>query len=143
MMHGRLALPDNREENQMAKSTNVARIHAALNRLDQKANVSGFVVIDSACKHVGTVRFSYPRDGAGKLVALAADWSADRPRDAEGKADFSNWTPWQYGTANGGGYDKHTAAMSGMTIAGVVIKDDGHRWNDQLRAAGLTVLQAV
>lgn len=122
----------------------VERIHNALRRVDQKANVAGYIVLKGA-DHVGTVRFSYPRDGAGRLVALAADWTAERPRreDDPTRADFENWTPWQYGWASGGGYDKHTAALSGMTIAGVRIRDDGHGWNNQLRDAGLTVLQAV
>lgn len=127
----------------MAKSAKVETIHNALRRCEQKANVAGYVVIDATGEHVGTVRISYPRDGAGKLQVLAADWKAERPRDAEGEADFTNWTPWQYGWANGGGYDKASAALSGMTIGACKLKDDGHRWDSQLRDAGYRVIQGV
>ena len=125
------------------KTISADRIHKACDALDRKANVSGFIVLDSAGKHVGTVRFSYPRDGAGKLIAIAADWTAERPRDAKGEPDFKNWTPWQYGYANGGGYDKHTAALCSMTIGGHRIEDGGYRWDSQLRTAGFQVFQAV
>jgi hypothetical protein len=111
--------------------------------IEQKANVSAHIVLDAAGEHIGTVRFSYPRDGAGKLHAVAADWSTERPRKENGEADFETWTPWQYGYANGGGYDKHSAAVSGMTIGTVTLKDDGHNWYNQLRDAGYRVIQAV
>lgn len=127
----------------MAKSKNVERIHNALRAVEQKANVAGYVVLNSKGDHIGTVRISYPRDGAGQLKILAADWTAERPKDNEGKADFTNWTPWQYGTANGGGYDKASAAMSNMCIGTVRIEDSGHSWYNQLRDAGYVVLQAV
>ena len=121
----------------------VERIHNALRAIERKANVSAYIILEANGLHVGTVRFSYPRDGAGKLQCLAADWRATRPRKPDGSADFETWTPWQYGYANGGGYDKATAAMAGMTIAGCRIVDDGYHWHDQLRKAGLTVIQAV
>lgn len=127
----------------MGKSKNVERIHNALRAVDKKSNVAGYIILDSAGEHIGTVRFSYPRDGAGKLQALAANWSAERPRDAAGNADFTNWTPWQYGWASGGGYDKHTAALSSMTIGTVTIADSGYDWSHQLRDAGYRVIQAV
>ena len=124
-------------------SPKVERIHNAMRAIEQKANVAGFVVLDAQGEHVGTVRFSYPRDGAGKLKAIAANWKAERPRDDKGEADFTNWTPWQYGWANGGGYDKHTAALSGMTIGTHRIVDSGERWDNQLHKAGYRVLCGV
>jgi hypothetical protein len=128
----------------MSKSKKVEQIHGALRKLEQKANVAGHVVLDKDGKHIGTVRLSYPRDGAGQLKALAANWLAVRPVNPEtGLADFQNWTPWQYGWANGGGYDKATAALSGMTIGTVTIKDDGFNWYNQLRDAGYAVIQAI
>ncbi len=127
----------------MAKSANVQRIHDALRRMEKKANVSAYVVIDKLGNHVGTVRFSYPRDGAGKLQALVANWAAERPRDDKGEADFTNWSPWQYGWANGGGYDKQTAAISGMNIGAANIIDCGYDWSHQLREAGYIVINAV
>jgi hypothetical protein len=121
----------------------VEKIHNALRTADKKANVAGYIVLDSARDHIGTVRVSYPRDGSGQLKVLAADWTAKRPRDADGNPDFTNWTPWQYGWANGGGYDKATAALSGMCIGTVRIEDSGYDWAHQLRDAGYIVLQAV
>lgn len=126
----------------MTRKLTTRQIHDRLRALDNKANVGGWIVMRGA-EHVGTVRLSYPRDGAGRLVAMAADWTAERPRAADGGADFTNWTPWQYGTADGGGYDKASAALAGVTVAGVTLKDEGRCWYDQLRAAGLSVLQAV
>ena|SRR5690242_9907354 len=125
-----------------AKKT-VDRIHNALRTLEAKANVAGWIVLDKAGEHIGTVRFSYPRDGMGKLHALAANWQAERPRNAQGEADFETWTPWQYGTANGCGYDKATAALGGMTIGTVRLEDQGYDWARQLRHAGYRVIQAV
>lgn len=127
----------------MAKSANVERIHKSLRRIEQKANVAAWIILDKAGEHIGTVRISYPRDGIGRLQLLAANWAAERPRDKDGQADFSNWTPWQYGWASGCGYDKGTAAASGMTIGAVKIQDIGTYWHDQLRDAGYRVIQAV
>ena len=120
------------------KSITCSRIHAALDRVRHKSNVSGYVVMNGA-EHIGTVRLSYPRDGAGRLIVLAANWAAARPQGVE----FTAWTPWQYGAANGCGYDKATAALSGMTIGTVTIKDDGWDWSRQLRDAGYSVIEAV
>lgn len=120
-----------------------ARIRAALDACDKRATVAGFIVLDKAREHVATVRFMYPRDGAGRLQALIADWKAKRPAADNGEPDFETWTPWQYGAANGYGYDKHTAAVSGMTVAGYKLRDGGERWDSQLRNAGFDVLQAV
>lgn len=125
------------------RARTVQRIHDALRRVDQKANVAGYVVLDSTGEHIGTVRFSYPRDGAGRLVALVANWAAERPKDENGLGDFTNWTPWQYGTANGCGYDKATAAISGMTIGACTVQDSGWDWTRQLRDAGYRVIQAI
>lgn len=125
------------------KSIKADRIHDALRRLDQKANVAGYIVLDAAGEHVGTVRFSYPRDGMGKLIALVADWTVERPHNAAGEPDFAEWTPWQYGWASGCGYDKATAAVGSMTIGTVKFVDQGFNWDHQLRDAGYRVIQAV
>lgn len=127
------------------KALTVRRIHDALTKVDNKANVAGYIILDAKGEHVGTVRMSFPRDGAGRLVILAANWSAERPRNQNDPtlADFTNWTPWQYGSANGCGYDKATAAMGGMTIGTCILADSGHRWSDQLHTAGYRVIQAI
>lgn len=122
----------------MRRKMTADKIHAQLDKLRRKANVSAYVILLKG-EHVGTVRLSWPRDGAGRLTALAADWTRTKPDDVE----FRQWTRWQYGTATGCGYDKATAALSGMTIAGITIHDDGYRWANQLEAANLTVIEAV
>jgi hypothetical protein len=119
------------------------RIMNAVKTIERKANVAGYVILDNAGEHIGTVRLSYPRDGAGKLVAVAANWTAVRPRDEKGEPNFSTWSPWQYGWANGGGYDKATAALGGMTIGTCTLQDQGKDWTNQLRDAGYRVINAV
>lgn len=122
----------------MARKISADSIIAALRKLEQKSNVAGYVVMKGAT-HIGTVRFSYPRDGAGKLQGFAADMTRNPPEGC----DFRNWTRWQYGWANGGGYDKHTAALGGMTLGKVTFADQGYDWIHQLREAGYVVIQAV
>ena len=53
-----------------------------------------------------------------------------------------------HGTANGGGYDRQTAAMGGARFiapdgAEYVIKDEGCCWYNQLRDAGFVVVQVI
>jgi hypothetical protein len=68
-----------------------------------KANVSVSVVLDRKGKHCATVRWLFPRDGAG-IVRCEV------------------YTPGQgitfRGRAGGYGYDKRTAAFAGAVIAG-------------------------
>lgn len=123
----------------MARKITADDIHRRLRALENRANVSAYIVLNAKGDHVGTVRFHYPRDGAGRLTVMVADWSAVRP---EGET-FQTWTRWQIGTASGGGYDKHTAACYRLTVDGYRFRDEGKCWNNQLRDAGYTVLQAV
>jgi len=100
--------------------------------------VSAFVVMRGS-SHVGTVRLHYPADGMGRLIAYVADWTLDRPKDLA----YDEFTRWQKGIASGVGYDKATAAMSGLTIASATIKDEGADWVAQLTKEGYTVLRAI
>jgi hypothetical protein len=79
------------------------------------------------------------RSGFYIRAMVLADWTAPTPEDC----DFQNWTRWQYGWANGFGYDKESAALSGMTIAGLTLQDSGHSWRGQMYHAGFDVIQAV
>jgi hypothetical protein len=123
----------------MARKPSASKIHDRIRALEQRCKVDAFIVLNQKREHVGTVRIHYPRDGAGRLTVVAADWTLDRP---EGET-FETFTRWQVGTASGGGYDKATAAAGGMTIAGVTLIDEGAGWYNQLRNAGFDVLQAV
>lgn len=116
------------------------QIHERLKKLEDRANVAAYIILDAAGQHIGSVRFHYPRDGAGRLTCSAADWSLPVPAD---DAERHAWTRWQLGWADGYGYDKHTAATGGMTIGTVRIVGQGNGWDSQLRAAGYQVLQAV
>jgi len=100
--------------------------------LKTKANVQAFAIFDGDGDHVGTVRFIPPQDGASRLTCAAADWSSAGDGD-----EHEKWTRWQLGW--GGGHDKRTAAMAGMTIGGIKIHHEGERWDRQLRAAGYVV----
>ncbi len=120
------------------KAIKADKVHEHLRKAENRANVAAYIVMRGA-EHVATIRFHFPRDGAGKLIAFAADWTLPLPENV----DFKKFTRWQYGWATGYGYDKRTAAVSGMTIAGVTLKDQGWDWSHQLREAGLTVIQAI
>ena len=71
-----------------------------------KANVSVSVILDRKGVHVATVRWLFPRDGAGTVRCEVQ-------------------TPGQgityRGRAGGYGYDKRTAALAGAVIAGIQI----------------------
>ncbi len=87
---------------------------------------AAFIVLRGA-EHVATVRVAYPADGAGRLRVFV--WHDG---------------PIQHGSATGYGYDKLSAALHGMSIAGVKLdcNGTGGQWR-QLREAGFTVIQAL
>jgi hypothetical protein len=85
---------------------------------------------------VARVRFAYPADGAGPLKAFVVDLSQSTSIE-------DPMACRHYRTANGGGYDKASAAMSGAVIAGVTLRNDGYDWKHQLEAAGLAVHWAL
>jgi hypothetical protein len=108
------------------------------------AGVSAYVILDKRCEFVAKIAFKYPRDGAGRLYAYVHWLGAEMAR----------------GFAAGGGYDKHSAAVSAAATEGakhllrdsadphlafaIALRDtDGRRWDDRLHAAGFIVLQAV
>jgi hypothetical protein len=105
--------------------------------------VSAYVVLKDY-ERVATVAFKFPKDGAGRLWA------------------YVHWlgTPMVRGFAIGGGYDKRTAACSAAVqkiakdadatnakgwaeFSAALWADAGPSWEDALRRAGFTVLQAV
>ena len=99
------------------------------------ANVSAYVVLKDG-ERVATIAFKFPRDGAGRLYA------------------YVHWigVPMVRGFAGGYGYDKRTAACSSAAqrLDGVphafidaLWVDTGPTWDEQLRKAGFTVIQAV
>jgi hypothetical protein len=74
-------------------------------------------------KYVGCIRFKFPKDGAGRLYVQYHIRGEDLMQ----------------ASADGYGYDKQTAALSGATIKGTLIEDDGHHWDRQLKDAGFEV----
>lgn len=124
----------------MARKLTADQIHDRIRKLEDRTNVSAHVVLNANGDHVGTIRFHYPRDGAGRLTAICADWTLTLPTDA---AAYEAWTRWQIGTASGWGYDKRTAALGGLTVGVVTFAPQGYCWDSQLRAAGYQVIQAV
>jgi hypothetical protein len=110
-------------------------------------NVSAYVILDSNGEHVASVKFKFPHAGAGRLWA------------------YLHWfgIPMVRGFAGGYGYDKRSAAVANAvkkaiatiqpepdevnlqrtTFFRVLREDDGEYWDNRLRAAGFTVLQAV
>lgn len=113
------------------------------------ANVSAFVILKDG-ERVATVAFKFPRDGAGRLYCYL----------------HVIGLPMVRGQAGGYGYDKKSAAFRDAAEKQAKVKlgswqtsdysveyaiaeafysclNDGHDWNDDLRKAGYTVLQAV
>jgi hypothetical protein len=110
------------------------------------SDVSAFVVLKGA-ERVATIAFKFPRDGAGRLYA------------------YVHWlgVPMVRGWASGGGYDKKTAAASSAAgrieemakaesspsdplrdaFIAALSQDGGYHWDDYLRRAEFTVVQAV
>lgn len=110
--------------------------------------VSAYVVTDSKGERVATVAFKFARSGLRTTCYL--HWLG---------------SPMVKAHANGGGYDKASAAayqaaqrvQTGRATQGgpdgpamnafiafvSAIRDEGRHWDDDLRAAGFNVLQAV
>ena len=80
--------------------------------ISDRANVRADVILNKRGQHVATVRWLYPRDGAGTLRCEVYE---------PGKGITYR------GKAGGYGYDKTTAALAGAEIAGFRIADHcGH-----------------
>lgn len=104
--------------------------------------VSAFVILDPTCStgrlYAGRVILSYPRDGVGRVHAVA--WLPTKSGES--------WNTHR-GWASGYGYDKANAAMSGAKFWSIKdqsvhsIPDDGYGWDHHLRVAGYDVIQAV
>jgi hypothetical protein len=111
------------------------------------ARVSAFVVLGESQERVANIAFKHPADGAGRLYAYVHWFGIEMVR----------------GHAAGGGYDKKTGACSaarlpfpkkvedalGLRYAeyerfrNALASDRGPTWDQALRQAGFTVLQAV
>mgnify|MGYP000855203912 CR=1 FL=1 len=115
------------------------------------ANVSAYVVLKDG-ELVAKIAFKFPKDGAGRLYAYVHWLGSEMVR----------------GSASGYGYDKRSAAVADAAhkvklddredghrddygnavtdcaeFIDAVSKDGGKYWNDKLRDAGFTVIQAV
>lgn len=113
------------------------------------SNVSAFIVMKDG-ERVATVAFKFPKDGAAPLHCFLHVLGL----------------PMVKGTAKGYGYDKKSAAFAHAAEKQAAVKleswqtsdysseyaiaqsfvaafRDGYDWNDNLRQAGFTVLQAV
>lgn len=118
------------------------------------AAVAAWVILDGSGEPVATVAIKYPRDGAGRLYAYL----------------HLRGVPMVRAHASGGGYDKHSAAISdaiakipayappeGVTDDGygtrinanramfqaATAAMDGNHWHTVLERAGFRVVQAV
>ena len=98
---------------------------------------SAYVIVNPTDpKETGRVIISYPRDGIGRLYAVA--W-------LPGDGDCLR----HHRSASGYGYDKASAAMSGAEFVNLKtghqerLLDNGYDWTTQLREAGWIVVQAV
>ena len=115
-------------------------IMAKVRKAEDASRIAAYIVMKGE-EHVGTIRIQYPRAGHGEapLHAFLADWTLDRPEGT----DFADFTRWQIGTATGYGYDKASAAMSGLALCGFTLLGNGHDWTHQLKEAGFTLMRAI
>lgn len=112
------------------------------------SQVSAFVILHNG-ERVATIAFKFPRDGASRLYAYVHYIGLTMAR----------------GYAGGGGYDKRSASASAaarnttkdtpthwkpekadnarLFLQALANGDDGYGWEENLRKAGFTVLQAV
>jgi len=113
-------------------------IMAQVRKAEDACRFAAYIIMKGG-DHVGTVRIKYPKDGAMRLTVYVCDWAKEKPADVS----FENFCRWQTSWANGYGYDKATAAMSGLTIADFTFANSGTDWDRQLRDAGFTTLRAI
>lgn len=112
-------------------------------KLHEKAfsNVSAYVILKNG-ERVATIAFKFPKDGAGRLYAYVHYFGSEMVR----------------GYAGGYGYDKRSAAVEDaidnvnhaqlepgfdLTFIRALTNIGGDSWDNALRDAGFTVLQAV
>lgn len=109
------------------------RVYSLLDRAEKVWNRSGAWIILKDGRHVATVKAAYPKDGMGYLRVFVWD-----------DATLNSGGTIQHGAASGCGYHKLSAALHGLTIAGVRLdcNGTGTQWR-QLEANGLTVIQAI
>lgn len=119
------------------------------------ANVSAFVVLDNG-ERVATIAFRFPKDGAGRLWCYAQWMGLEMARGYAGGYGYDKKSAAAASAANhlptpdaGATYadgshvytveqiERHAAFVTALT------DDNGHDWDNRLRAAGFTVLQAV
>ena len=119
---------------------NAQKITKQVRSLEDNCRYAAYVILKDS-DHVGTVRIKYPPKGHGEqlLTAYVADWTLNKPEHL----DFTDFTRWQIGKASGYGYDKASAALSGLTVLDFTFKDSGSDWTNQVKAAGFTLLQAI
>ena len=91
------------------------------------ARAAAYVIFKGA-RHVATIHIAYPADGAGRLYVTCRQTGKAAERSAAVRAKLG-WKGKdaeayaQHGSAGGWGYDKKTAALSGIVI-------DGHELTD-------------
>lgn len=93
----------------------------AFNRVGAK------VIINPAGDICGTIKILYPADGVGTLKVVLHEHGYNA----------------QIGKASGYGYDKLSAALQGLTFAGITLTDHPHNWETQLKEAGYRVFGVV
>jgi hypothetical protein len=86
-------------------------------------NAGAKVILNQKGEVCGMIKIAHPADGAGRLTVILHEHGLEP----------------QVGSASGCGYDKVSAAIDGMTFAGMTLTDHPHNWEAQLRDAGYNV----
>lgn len=85
------------------------------------------VIINPKGQVCGTIKIAYPKDGAGRMTVILHE---------------HGFFP-QIASAGGFGYDKLSAALRGLTFAGITLEDHPNNWEIQLRDAGYNVYSVL
>lgn len=116
----------------MAQHMDRAKVTDKIRRLEKTANIAAWVILKDG-KYAGRILQKY----LDRCTMAALDLS--RPlHDEDG-----NHNRWQIGWASGGGYNKATAVLDGMTFNGHTFTDEGKTWDAQLQDWGFEVIRAI
>lgn len=119
----------------MKTEKKLERIRAARIRAENGAwaRASAYVITHPDKYGRAIIRVAHPTNGAGRLNVFV--WGFDE----------DNGGSTQHGSATGGGYDKLSCALAGLTIGGITLKDHcaGGNWEIQLRDAGYNIIRAL
>lgn len=100
-----------------------------------KSGLSAYVILKESstlpARRIANITFK-ATESRVKVIA----WKFEEP-------DYGAISQFFQGHADGYGFDKYTAALSGFKLDGYTVVEQGERWQRQLEDHGLTVIRAL